>query len=149
MRNPFSNKENKAMELLTKDQTARLLANGKASAEAMKWDGNTPDHFPVVKLFHPLRAATWLLSELDPAEPDIAFGLCDLGMNCAELGSVSLSEMRSIKVGFNLRIKRDMFWTATHPLSVYTAAAQEAGGIVTDPIRLARAAKNGGRREFL
>lgn len=144
MRNPLSNKKEKAMELLTKDQTARLLANGKASAAAIQRDGNTPDHFPVVKLFNPCGAATWLISELDPTDPDIAFGLCDLGMDCAELGSVSLSELCSVRVGFGLRIERDIHWTATHPLSAYTAAAQRAGRIVTDRASLEAASGKGG-----
>jgi hypothetical protein len=30
----------------------------------------------VVKLFTPDAACTWLLTELDPDDPDIAFGLC-------------------------------------------------------------------------
>jgi len=38
-----------------------------------------------------LGAATWLLTELDSEDPDIAFGLCDLGMQCPELGSVRIS----------------------------------------------------------
>jgi len=39
--------------LLTPDQKARMLANGRAAAEAVADDGNTPDVFPVVKLFVP------------------------------------------------------------------------------------------------
>ena len=49
------------------------------------------DFRPVVKLFTPDGAATWLLTEIDPAYQDIVFGLCDLGMGCPELGSVSLA----------------------------------------------------------
>ena len=55
---------------------------------------NEPDFLPAVKLFMPERGFVWLLAELDPEQPDIAFGLCDLGMACPELGSVSLSENR-------------------------------------------------------
>ena len=50
---------------------------------------------PVVKLFTPDASATWLLTELDPADPDLAFGLCDLGLGCPELGYVRLSELES------------------------------------------------------
>ena len=38
------------MLLLTQDQRARLIANGKTSG----------DHAPVVKFFSPVGAATWL-----------------------------------------------------------------------------------------
>ncbi|MBW8635561.1 DUF2958 domain-containing protein [Hoeflea sp. WL0058] len=69
-----------------------VLANGKANAERMADDGNTQDFWPVVKLFCPWGAATWLLSELDPKDTDFAFGLCDLGSGCPEVGTVRLSE---------------------------------------------------------
>lgn len=132
------------MELLTSRQREQLLANGKATAAALAIGNDPPDHFPVVKLFNPAGAGTWLLSELDVDEPDIAFGLCDLGMDCAELGSVSLSELRSIRVVFGLGIERDIHWTATHPLIVYARAGWEVGRIVTDRASLDAAAAKGG-----
>jgi|HubBroStandDraft_1064217.scaffolds.fasta_scaffold42267_2 hypothetical protein len=54
---------------------------------------NEPDFLPVVKLFMPECGFVWLLTEVDPEQPDIAFGLSDLGMGCPELDSVSLSEI--------------------------------------------------------
>ncbi|RUX02585.1 DUF2958 domain-containing protein, partial [Mesorhizobium sp. M8A.F.Ca.ET.059.01.1.1] len=45
------------MILINDELTARLLANGAAETET--------DHVPVVKLFNPIGAATWLLTELD------------------------------------------------------------------------------------
>jgi hypothetical protein len=50
-----------------------------------------------MKLFTPDEGATWLLSELDPDEPDIAFGHCDLGLGYPELGEVSIAELESIR----------------------------------------------------
>jgi hypothetical protein len=72
--------------LITDAQRAQLLANGAAfdSDEAY-------DPFPVVKLFTPDAGATWLLTHIDPDDPGLAFGLCDLGVGCPEPGSVSLS----------------------------------------------------------
>jgi hypothetical protein len=52
--------------------------------------GEALDPRPVVKLFTPGAGAAWLLTELDPDDPDIAFGLCDLGLGFPELGSVRL-----------------------------------------------------------
>jgi Protein of unknown function (DUF2958) len=49
----------------------QLLANGAKSAA-----GEDIDPIPVVKLFTPDANATWLLTELDPERPTIAFGLC-------------------------------------------------------------------------
>ncbi|WP_439331030.1 DUF2958 domain-containing protein [Mesorhizobium carmichaelinearum] len=34
----------------------------------------------MVKLFTRDAGATWLLTEIDPDDPDHAFGLCDLGL---------------------------------------------------------------------
>lgn len=132
------------MELLTKTQFDKLLANGKATAEAQRNGKDEPDHFPVVKLFNPCGAGTWLLSELDPDYPDIAFALCDLGMECTELGNLSLAEMTSIRLPFGLRIEADQHWEATHPLRVYAAAGRRAGRIVLDAASLDAAASEGG-----
>lgn len=66
--------------LFDDDISAALLANG-AKTKA----GIDHDPFPVVKLFTPDAGATWLLTELDPDDHDIAFGLCDLGLGYPEL----------------------------------------------------------------
>jgi len=118
------------MKLLTADQTRRLLANGRKTATALAEMREPPDHRPVVKLFTPDAAATWLLTEIDPDEPDIAFGLCDLGMGFPELGSVSLSEIAAVRGRLGLRVERDLHFEAT--LSVYARAARTAEAIVYD-----------------
>ena len=116
--------------LLTPDQHARMLANGKANAERMADDGNTQDFWPVVKLFCPWGAATWLLSELDPEDEDIAFGLCDLGFGCPELGSVRLSELAAVRGPAGLTIERDRHFKPTKSLTAYAAEASDKGRIV-------------------
>ncbi len=68
------------MDLITAELRERLLENGRTNAARIADDGNTIDFRPVVKLFTPDANCTWLLSEIDPDNPDIAFGLCDLGM---------------------------------------------------------------------
>jgi len=118
------------MKLLTEEQRARLLANGRKNAERIADDGNTDDFQPVVKLFCPWGGATWLLSELDTDEPDIAFGLCDLGMGCPEMGSVRISELEAIRGPTGLRIERDLYWSPTQSLAAYAAEASKAGRIV-------------------
>ena len=54
-----------------------LLANGLQSRVQVGLDP-----LPLVKLFTPDAGATWLLSEIDPEDHDIAFGLCDPGLGC-------------------------------------------------------------------
>ena len=66
------------MKLLTKEQRERLLKNGR-DQQKVKGTKAEKDFWPVVKLFNPAGAATWLLTELDPEDEDVAWGLCDLG----------------------------------------------------------------------
>ncbi len=116
------------MQLITKREHQELLANGRKSAATPA--GERFDPMPVVKLFTPDGPCTWLLSELDPSEPDIAFGLCDLGVGFPELGSVRLSELESIRGSLGLPVERDLFFVAEQPLSAYADAATKSGRIV-------------------
>lgn len=93
------------MKLLTKPIREKLIANGKAQ-DLVRGTEDEIDFEPVVKLFNPCGAATWLLTELDSEDPDIAFGLCDLGMQCPELGSVRISELESVRGPLGLGIER-------------------------------------------
>lgn len=110
--------------IITAEQRAQMLANGALSAA-----GKDIDPFPIVKLFTPDANATWLLTELDPEDPDIAFGLCDLSMGFPELGSVSLSEITTVRGPMGLPIERDLHFKADRPLSRYADDARRAGGI--------------------
>ena len=115
------------MDLITPELRERLLANGRAAR-----DDAHADPFPVVKWFNPCGAATWIISELDPDNQDLAFGLCDLGMGFPELGHVSVSELQSIRLlGGALGIERDLHWSPDRPLSDYARQARAAGRILT------------------
>lgn len=119
------------MTLFTDEQMTQLTRNGRASVDAILHNGgHTPDHVPVVRLFVPFGSATWLITEIDPDDPDRAFGLCDLGMQSPEIGYVDLAELRSIRVA-GLPIQRDSR-PLEHPLSVYGRAARANGAITLD-----------------
>ena len=109
------------MQLLTKQIRTKLEANARKT----EIEGED-DHRPVVKLFNPAGAATWLLTEI---EGDIAFGLCDLGMGSPELGSVSITELEAVQGPLGIGIERDMYFTADKTISQYAAAARSAGCI--------------------
>lgn len=117
------------MKLLTKTIRDKMIANGKAQ-DAVRGTEDEIDFEPVVKLFNPCGAGTWLLTELDSEDPDIAFGLCDLGMDCAELGSVRISELESIRGPFGLGIERDLHWSPKKTLLGYAREAWQAGRII-------------------
>ena len=110
--------------LIPAAQRAELLDNGARSAL-----GQDIDPPPVVKLFTPDAGATWLLTKLDPAGPDRAFGLCDLGLGCPELGWVSLAEIASVRGRLGLAVERDLHFVADRPLSAYAEVALGAGRI--------------------
>ena len=118
------------MKLITKEIQTKLMANGKASEAAIMDDGNTPDHKPVLKLFTPWGAATWLISECDAEEPNRLFGLCDLGQGSPELGYVWLPELTSVRGPAGLTIERDMHWKANATLTQYADAARAQGRIM-------------------
>ncbi len=117
------------MELFTAETEARLLENGHRNADRIADDGDTIDFEPVVKLFTPDAGCTWLLTELDPEDTDIAFGLCDLGMGCPELGSVRVSELRALRGKLGLPVERDLHFKADRTLSAYAAEASTIGRI--------------------
>jgi hypothetical protein len=118
------------MKLLTADIRKKLLRNGKLRQQREQEDKPEPDFWPVVKLFTPDAGCTWLLTEIDPEDPDIAFGLCDLGLGCPKLGSVSLSELDAVRGKLNLPVERDLYFTATKTLSAYADEARAHSAIV-------------------
>ncbi len=114
-----------AHDLITPEHRERMLEHGRRSAA-----GEDIDPYPVVKLFTPDAACTWLLTELDPDDPDIAFGLCDLGLGFPELGSVRISEISSIRGRLGLGVERELFFTPDRPLSAYAELANKRGMIL-------------------
>jgi hypothetical protein len=111
-------------DFFTQDQREALLANGlKTSA------GADINPHPVVKLFTPDANATWLLTEIDPHEPDRAFGLCDLGHGSPELGYLSLTELRALRGPLGLPVEVDQGFISDRPLSNYAAVSRHNGRI--------------------
>jgi hypothetical protein len=108
-------------ELLTVKDRDRLLINALH---------NETDLFPVVKLFTPDGAATWLISEVDPDDPDRLFGLCDLGLGHPELGYVSLAELSALRGPLGLPVERDEHFIPKTLLSIYADEARRKGRIV-------------------
>jgi hypothetical protein len=119
------------MELLSMELRYYMLRNGWKNAERIVKDLEPEDFRPVVKLFCPWTGATWLLTELEPEDPDIAFGLCDLGKGFPELGRVSLMELASVTGPAGLTIERDLYFTSDKTLSAYAAEARAEGRIVS------------------
>ena len=117
------------MKLLTIEIRDQLLRNGRLIRQFLDENIAELDFFPVVKLFTPDANCTWLLTELDPDEPDIAFGLCDLGLGCPELGIVRISELESVRGKLGLPVERDLHFVAQKTLCEYGDEARERGSV--------------------
>src|SRR3546814_19020973 len=108
------------MILITPEQRAALRANADAAAQGAP--GRDPA--PVVKLFSPIGAATWLATEL-AADGDTLFGLADLGVGCPALGSFSLPEIPALRLPFGLPTTRALYSSIHFPMSVWSASAPQ------------------------
>ena len=70
----------------------------------------TENHEDVVlKLFDCCGAGTWCITQIEP-DGDTMWGLCDLGMDCIEYGTVSLKEILSVRNKLGLGIERDLHY---------------------------------------
>ncbi|MDY8108857.1 DUF2958 domain-containing protein [Fulvimarina sp. 2208YS6-2-32] len=110
--------------LLTAEIRRQLLANGRHRHSRPDFDPA-----PVVKLFTSDARATWLITELDPNEPDRAFGLCDLGLGSPELGYVSLADISGVRGCLGLPVERDRWFRSCEAISVHAERARQNGRI--------------------
>ena len=84
--------------LLSAFERARLEANGQTQAP-VKGTIHEIDFEPVVRICDQEEGRVWLLTEIDPAEPHKAWGLCLGDPECPEpyMGSVDLKELAAVK----------------------------------------------------
>jgi len=123
------------------------LRENDAAGRACDLSGALFDALPVLKLFNPLGAATWLVSEIGE-DGNTLFGLADLGFGCPELGSFSLTEIASVRLPFGLGIERDLGFKTNLPLSVWAGWSRHAGSILCAENLLRRAVRTGADPEL-
>ena len=121
---PSDHGDPNGLNLLPASAVERLLDNGRHIART-----GDDDLEPVVKLFTPDANCTWLLVSIDPDEPDLAYGLCDLGLGCPEVGSVSVAELRSVRGAVGLPVERDVHFVPEGTLGFYAEKARRFGTI--------------------
>ena len=117
------------MDLLTDYDRSKLLQNGELRRSLEQNGEAEADFYPVVKLHIPGTSFVWLLTELYPDDPSIAFGLCDLGMGFPELGDVSLTELETVRPPNGLRVERDPHFCSAKTISAYAEAARRLSRI--------------------
>lgn len=114
------------LKLLQPEAAQQLILNHRQQ-EPLRGSREEIDFQPCCKLFVPWAAGTWLLTEMD--DDCLAFGLADLGMECPELGYVSLDELYAIRGPGGLRIEQDLHWKPTMTLSGYADESRQLGYI--------------------
>ena len=111
------------MKILTKEVLDAFAKQGRTGNKSAK------DIKIVMKLFNPSGAGTWYLYEKE--DEDIYWGFVNLGdIDCAECGTVSMSELMAYRGMFGLGIERDMHFK---PLSMSLEEVRnivESGGHV-------------------
>jgi len=89
------------MKIITKEIEQAFAKQGYTGNKSAK------DIKIVMKLFNPTGAGTWYLYEKE--DDDIYWAFVNLGdVDCAECGTVSMSELMAFKGRFGLGIERDM-----------------------------------------
>ena len=116
------------MELVTEELRQELLNN---------WNSEDQDLKPVLKIFSPIGAGTWMIASMNPNDNDTMYGLCDPGLGSPELGYVPLSELQQMRIpfmaGVEMELERDLYFEPQHSLAVYDSAAYLNEGITEDP----------------
>ena len=77
----------------------------------------------MVKLFTPDANCTWLITEIDPDDQDIAFGLFDLGWDSLNIGNLCLTELSQLRGRAGLPVESDRHFEADKSLNRYASEA--------------------------
>lgn len=114
------------MTILTDDLREKLIKIGCDVENG----ANEFELQPPVKLFNPCGAGTWLISFLYPDNPDIAFGLADLGQGFPETGDIYLPGLENFRGRFGLGIERDIYFKPEKSLGEYADEARDKGRLI-------------------
>ena len=115
------------MKVIAQEAREQLEANWREN-QPLKGTGREKDYQPFVKLFIPWASGTWLLTEKEPGA-SLAFGLCDLGMGCPELGYVCLEELYDVTGPGGLRVEQDIHFKPSMTLAGYAKQSMRDGYI--------------------
>ncbi len=107
------------MLLITSEQRKLLLQQGRFNKFRREQEEFEIDFKPVVKLFVPNKPFIWLLSEIDPDDYDLVYGLCDTGIGQPTLRFVRLCELDLVR-----DIQRDETFAAIQSLGAYAEEAR-------------------------
>jgi hypothetical protein len=91
------------MKIITKQIENAFEKQGYCGDKEMK------DIKIIMKLFNPMGAGTWYIYEKE--DEDIYWAFVDLGNKYdAEIGTISMKELTSIRLKLGMKIERDMYF---------------------------------------
>lgn len=94
------------------EPTRKELLTPKMKQQLMERDVQDSAH-PLFKIFDPAGAGTWVLFSLE-SDGDTLWAACDLGQGVVEYGTVSLSELETVKGSrFKLPMERDIHFNGS------------------------------------
>lgn len=121
------------MSLVPENLVERLMENGHHHGQ---------DFVPLLKLDMWVvngQSISWLVSELDPANPNRAYGLGSKWVGEVTEGYFDLGKLERAAEILGLHIVPDEYFIPRHPLSVYRQAALEQGWLTDCVIHLHQA----------
>jgi len=121
-------------DLLTAEQRKQLLVNGAA-----RNDDPERDFVPLVLITVPGTHIRWLIAAIDPEEPDVAWGVGDLGLGAVEVGTVYLTQLFKPPAA-HLKVVNTPNFVGQYTTSEYARRGKLMGGledVVDTPASLA------------
>ena len=118
------------MKFFMPEQLRCLTANGRWNKERRRLNQTPSDFRPIVRLFLLGTPFQWLLSEIDPENLMVAFGLADLGHGIPETGFVSLDYLGEVRGPDHEKVEVDHRFRAGRSISAYANEARLFGRIL-------------------
>jgi hypothetical protein len=119
---------------------ALLIAQGRVRLAAIENAGDrvlfdrAMNLRPLVKIYMTQPRRVWLLTDIDPVFPHLAFGVCDLGTGLPNVGSFRMDAFMLCRDALGLPIYRDPDFKATMTLREYAIDASLRGRLDDDSV---------------
>ncbi len=120
------------MDLFTKEIHDQLLKNGLIRKNLKDRGRPEPDFYPVAEVCPETCYGTWLLSDINPVNPNMIYGLHDFGTIKPFKGYVDFTELVSLLEKSNHVLKCVPCVPIKKTLKEHEEIAQLNGYIVTD-----------------
>ncbi len=121
------NRETEMMKktmMFTEQQKTELLNNGQSQ-------NSGKNHIPVAYIEARKIGFSFLITEINPQNTDLVFGLCDYDCDL-RFSSFSIKELEKDLEDRKSSLSANLDFLGRHPIAVYAKVAKEVGTIVID-----------------